>query len=195
MIFRRTLRAAARPKHTHSRKRDWFSGGHFCVWLVFGAIFYVSDELDRLLGLWLLLVPLIVVPGLAALGTFVVGLTANMWRRRWWQLVSVIAAPSLTIGLLAASISYQINTDWIRFQLTRSYYMKMVKRLPGPSPKFQAWAWGDTGGAGAVNIFHTLVYDETDRPLERPVLAGHEGATSTARPYGHHFFLVTDIQQ
>jgi|SRR5471030_838839 len=130
-----------------SRKREWFSAGHFCVWLVFGAILYVGDELDRLFGLWLLLVPLIAIPGLIALVTFVMGLIANLWVRRWWRLVSVIAAPALMIGLLAASIRYQFNADWVHFQLTRGYYMRIASTLPDPSPKYHAWDWGETGGA------------------------------------------------
>jgi hypothetical protein len=45
-----------------SRKRDWFAVDHFCAWLAFGTIFYLGDELDRLLGLWLFLIPLLATP-------------------------------------------------------------------------------------------------------------------------------------
>lgn len=178
-----------------SRNPEWLASSHFYVWLTTGAIFYLSDQLDRLFGLWILLIPLLAIPALIAISTFVVGLVANVWARRWPRLVSVITAPIVTVGLLAASIYYQINPDWIRFQLSRGYYTELVRNLPGPSPKYHEWNWGDTGGAVGVNIFYSLVYDETDKPLDRPVKLEHEGATGTARPYGHHFFLITEIFQ
>ncbi|TVT79543.1 hypothetical protein [Pseudomonas sp. H3(2019)] len=178
-----------------SRKQDWFAVGHFCVWLVFGTIFYLGDELDRLFGLWLLLIPLLAIPALIASGTFAIGLVANLWARRWRRLVSVVAAPVVTIGLLAASIHYQINPDWIHFQLTRDHYTELARNLPGPSPKYHEWSWGGTGGAVGPNIFYGLVYDETDKPLNRPEEPGHKGVTSSARPYGRHFFLITEIFQ
>lgn len=168
---------------------------HFCVWLVFGTIFYLGPELDRLFGLYFLLVPLLAIPALIASATFVIGLVANLWARRWRRLVSVVAAPVITIGLLAASIHYQIDPSWIHFQLKRHPYTELARNLPGPSPKYHEWSWGGTGGAASANIFYSLVYDETDNPLNRPEQPGHQGATSSAQPYGDHFFLVTEIFQ
>jgi hypothetical protein len=187
--------ATGEPPRALPKRRQWFSIGHFCVWLIFGAIFYVGDELDRLFSLWLLLVPVIAIPALIALLTFVIGLAANLWTRRWWRLISVVAAPTLTIGLLAASIRYQFNADWVHFQLTRGYYMQVVSTLPETSPKYHQWNWGETGGAIGPNIIYTLVYDETDTPLDHPRNPGSEGGVSTARPYGHHFYLITDTFQ
>jgi hypothetical protein len=140
-----------------SRKRDWFAVGHFYVWLAFDAIFYVSDELDRMLGLWLLLIPLLAIPALIAVGTYVAGLVANVWARRWRRSVSVIATPIVMIGLLGASIHYQINPDWIRFQLTHGYSARLAHNLPGPSPKNHEWYWGRIGGAATANIFYSLM--------------------------------------
>jgi hypothetical protein len=83
----------------------------------------------------------------------------------------------------------QINPDWIRFQLTRSHYAESARNLSGPSPKHHEWSWAEPVAASA-NIFYSLAYDETDKPLDRPPEREHEGATSSARPYGHHFFLI-----
>jgi hypothetical protein len=187
--------AESKTAHRPSRKRDWFAVSHFCGWLAFATIFYLGDELDRLLGLWLFLIPLLAIPALIALGTFALGLVANLRARQWRRLFSIVAAPVVTIGLLAASIYSQINPDWIRFQLTRGLYAELARNLPGPSPKHHEWSWGGTGGAVSANIFYSLAYDQTDKPLDRPPERGHEGATSSARPYGHHFFLITEIFQ
>jgi hypothetical protein len=177
------------------RIRAWFSEVHFYVWFAFVSIAYISDELDRVFRLWILVIPLVAIPALIAITTFLIGLIANIWTRRWERLVSVIAAPVLTVGLLAASIHYQINTDWIRFQVTQAYYMSLARQLPGPSPRYHEWYWGDTGGAATANIFYNLVYDETDKPLDRPTKPGQEAATFSARSYGNHFFLVTELFQ
>ncbi|RKP43402.1 hypothetical protein [Trinickia fusca] len=162
-----------------SGRYGWFSATHFGVWLPAVAMFDVGDQLDRLFGLWILLIPVVAVPALIAVVTFFTGLIANIGRRRWSRLISVVAAPA------------KINPDWVRFQLTRGHYAKLVHDLPGPSPKHAKWNWGETGGATGAQIFYQLVYDEADKPLDREC----NGSDCSARPYGHHFFLVTDIYQ
>lgn len=175
--------------------RTWFSEVHFYVWFAFVSIFYISDELDRVFRLYIFMIPLVAIPALIAITTSLIGFIANIWTRRWERLVSVIAAPVLAVGLFAASIHYQINTDWIRFQVTQAYYTSLARKLPGPSPRYHEWYWGGTGGAATANIFYFLVYDETDKPLDRPTKAGQEAATFSARSYGNHFFLVTELFQ
>jgi hypothetical protein len=177
------------------RNRAWFSGVHFIVWFAFVTIFFISDELDRVFRLWILVIPLVAIPALIAVTTSLTGLIANTWARRWERLVSVIGAPLLTVGLLAASIHFHINTGWIRFQVTQAYYMNPARQLPGPSPRYHEWPWGDTGGAATANTFYHLVYDETDKPVDRPTKRGQEAATFSARSYGNHFFLVTERYQ
>jgi hypothetical protein len=176
-------------------KQAWFSPVHFCVWLGTAVIIFVSDELDRWLHLWIFLLPIVVIPVLVAIGCFVGGVIANVWARRWTRLFSVVAAPLLAIGLLLASRQTGINPDWIRFQLTRGHYADLARHLPGPSPRFAEWSWGGTGGATGANIFYLLVYDEADKPLDRLETPGRERAEWSVRPYGHHFFLVTELYQ
>lgn len=101
----------------------------------------------------------------------------------------------IVIELLAAARQHQINPDWFRFQLNRSHYAGLARELPGPSPKYGQWNWGGTGGAAAANSFYTLVYDETGHPIDHMKQRGHTGAELHARPYGHHFFLITELYQ
>ncbi len=88
-----------------------------------------------------------------AITTSLIELVANSRTRSWKKLASVIVAPILTVGLLAASIHYQMNFDRVRFQITQVYYMRIAQQLPGPSPRNYQWDWGDTGGAAFANIF------------------------------------------
>ncbi|NWD67258.1 hypothetical protein HX870_06560 [Pseudomonas gingeri] len=178
-----------------SRTTDGFAVGHFCVWLLFGIVFYLGGELDRLFGLWLLLVPLLGLPALIASVAFAMGLVANLRARRWRRLASVIAAPVVTVGWLAASGYFQVTPDWIHFQLTRDHYEELARSVPGPSPKYQEWSWGGSGGASGPNTFYRLVYDETDKPLTRSEEPEHQGGRASARAYGEHFFLVTEVFQ
>ncbi|MGF7189303.1 hypothetical protein JOE11_002339 [Robbsia andropogonis] len=174
---------------------DWLSTIHFSVWFAFAAIFYLSNEFDRMFGLSILVIPLVATPGLIAITTSLIGLIANVGARSWKKLVSVVGAPVLALSLLTALIHYRIDFDWLRFQATQAHYSRLARQLPGPSPRYHKWSWGSVGGAAVANIFYTLVYDETDRPLDRPTSSGQERATFSSRSYGNHFFLVTELYQ
>lgn len=174
------------------KKPSWLVIGNFCAWLITGAVFYVSDELDKRFGLWLLIIPMIGLPALIASGFFLTGIISSLWTRRWRTLCLISAAPALTYGLLLASFHYQVDTDWLHFQWAHDHYEKLARALPGPAPKYHEWDWGGTGGAASANIFYTLIYDESDNPLHQP-LSHHQGTNSSARSFGKHFFLVTDV--
>lgn len=178
-------------------KEGWLSPPHFYVWLVACTVFYFGDTLDRVCGLWLLMVPLLAIPALIAIGTFIVGLIASLWCCQWSRLISVMGAPTLANGLLMVSANYQIDPDWMRFRLTSEHYAELARNLSGPSPKYGEWDWGEKGGATWPNFFYHLVYDETDKPLNRPGTAEHQeqGAIISVRPYGRHFFLITELYQ
>ncbi|MCA8311014.1 hypothetical protein LGM90_21120 [Burkholderia sp. AU28942] len=126
--------------------REWFAASHFYVWLGAAAIIYFSDQLDRLFGLWILLVPLMAIPVLVAISIFVGGFIAILLARRWRRLFSVFTAPLMAIGLLMAARQFGINPDWIRFQVMRAHYSDLARNLPGPSPRYGEWSWGGTGG-------------------------------------------------
>lgn len=190
------------PKMTDARKAspangdgDRFSFFHLYAWLGLGLLVYLSDEINRLLALWILLVPLLVIPAVTLACMFVGGFIRNLWLRRWRSLVSVLVAPVVTAILFGGLVRYQLTPDWFRFQLTRPYYAWRVHNLPGPSPRYHEWYWGETGGVATANIFYKLVYDETDKPLDRSAPGGQEGAEYTVRSVGNHFFLVAQIYQ
>lgn len=182
----------APPANTNGNR---FSIFHLNAWLGLGLLLYLSDELDRLLTLGILLVPVLILPAATVACIFLVGLIRHLWRRQWRSLLSVLVAPIVTAIQFGGLIRFQFAPDWFRFQFARPYYAWQARNLSGPSPRYHECNWGGTGGVAAANIFFKLVYDETDRTLERPTTGGQEGATYTVRSLGNHFFLVTQIFQ
>ena len=166
---------------------------YFAIWFALGTLIYLADEIERisgglgfLFGLVLLLILLMVAP-LA----FLVGIFDCIWTHRWSRLAPIIGVPLLMYGFVAGAFRYQVDPDWIWFQVARPYYVEQAKNLAGPSPKYHQWYWGQTGGAGIANAFYFLVYDESDSPLAHREPPEWKNATGHARPYGHHFYLVS----
>ncbi|MFM0523142.1 hypothetical protein PQR08_37605 [Caballeronia jiangsuensis] len=181
------------------QKPRWPASWHFGLWLAGVFFLYIIEALDRLCNLYLGVLLLLGIDAsiflLAAVSTSVSAF-ASVLEGSWRQLVSVTAAPVLTIGLLAALLHYKIDADWIHFQFTRHRYEKLVRVIPGGSPKYHLWKWGDTGGAAVVNIFYFLAYDESDTPLEnfrRAQAPQARFGDLSARPFGDHFYLVTEL--
>jgi hypothetical protein len=126
-------------------------------------LFIFGHDLDRIFGLSLLLVPLILIP------TFVVGLIwlaalfRNAVARRWRRVASIVTAPPLAFALLSGLGAAGVNPESIRFAFGRPSYVAQIANLPkSGEPRFKLFDWGDTGGAGVAQIFHTLIYDESD---------------------------------
>ncbi len=178
------------PNITHG---DRFSQMHLYVWLAFGALIYCSDQLDRWLNLSYFLIPVILLPAVVVAITWLVGFAWNLWNRRWRSLVSVALAPVVTVAIFGSLLRLRIDPGWIHFQLTRATYLRLVHESEGASPKHLHWDWGDTGAATGPNIFHTLVFDEADKPPSGHPPADEQGSSISVRPMGDHFFLVTEV--
>jgi hypothetical protein len=146
----------------------------------------------------------------------VVALIVNAVRRRWRRLLSVVLAPIIAGGLFAGAAWLGIDPERIRLEFTKSHYLNLIAQMPRQSnePQFANFDWGSTGGAAVVNVFHTLVYDESDEialPSVRRSSAWSIRATRAAdgavrlsllgvpsenhsvtiKPIGGHFYLLT----
>jgi len=185
----------ARDTSSTNIDEDRFLFFHLYAWMGLGLLIYVSDELNRFLALWILLVPILVIAAAAVACMCLVGFLSHLWHCRWRSLLSVLAAPVVAATLFGGLMHYQLTPDWFCFQFARPYYAWRARNLPGPSPRYHEWHWGETGGVATANIFYKLVYDETDKPLDRPTPGGQEGAEYTVRSVGNHFFLVAQIYQ
>jgi hypothetical protein len=159
--------------------------------LAFGTLIYLSDQLDRLLNLSLLLVPLLFVTTAGVAIAWLTGIVGGLRGSQPKALVSVLCAPVLTLALFGGLSKLHIDPDWIRFQIARPWYLKEIGEGLEPSPKYRQWNWGETGSAVGPNLFHRLVYDEADAPLRGQPSAKEPGISFDVRPMGHHFFLVT----
>ena len=187
----------------------------YALWA--GGLFLLcalSNYLDRIFNLYLLLVPLLLLPTLVVAVSLLVSLIGNAVKRRWRRCVSVVAGPLVAASAFVFVGYLGINPDRIRFELTKSYYTKLTVQMPreGADPLFMRFDWGSTGGAGAANIFHMLVFDESDEvalPLERrsdqwrqragtqmpSMLNADERHSIQVKKMGGHFYLITEVYQ
>ncbi|WP_321871935.1 hypothetical protein [Paraburkholderia tropica] len=179
------------PKINDAPKADRLSVFHFYVWLAFGTLVYLSDQLDRLLDLSLILPLLLLVATATVAIISLTGIVRGLRGDQPKALASVLCAPVLTLALFGGLLKFHIDPDWIRFQIVRPWYLKQIAKSPESSPKHHQWNWGETGSAIGPNFFHRLVYDESDAPLRGQPSAKELNISIDVRPLGNHFFLVT----
>ena len=157
-------------------------------------LFFFADELDRILNLWLLLVPIIGIPTIIVGAAWIVGFIRNLIERKWIKFASVVIAPLIVWPLFILLLRSGIDAHWVRFQINKPSYAATVRALNSPHPQHYSWEWGSTGGAAVVNIFNSLVYDESDQVTLREGETTEGGVTSV-KNFGDHFYLVTMIYQ
>jgi len=196
--------------------RDKFTFSYF-VWVaLLCLLFAFGSDLDRIFNLYLALVPLLLLPALATAIYWSVALIRNIVLRRWRRVASVLAAPVMAYIILAGAGAAGIDTQWIRFEIGKGYYIDQVAKLPETDePRFKIFPWGETGGAAVTNIIYTLIYDESDEIGLAPEARSKEWRQrmgkmcpgtmmcSITNPHGEmsiavkriegHFYLVTEI--
>jgi hypothetical protein len=164
-----------RPSATGGASDDRFtpggekSDGYTPWWTVWtGAFFlllWLSQDLDRIFNLYILLVPLLAIPAFVWLATMVIGLGVNAFKRRWRRVISIVLAPIVAGTFFLALEPLGVTTERIRLELWKSSYMAEVNALPTSDDgiRLKTWYWGSTGGVAVANFFWTLVYDESDQ--------------------------------
>jgi hypothetical protein len=182
---------------TPNAKPDKFTLS-YSLWI--GApilILVLGGELDRIFNLHILLVPLILIPALAAGMAWLVALIQSASRRRWRRVASIVAAPVIAVSFFAILNVLGIDPDRVRFELSRQYYLDQIAQIPrvGNEPRFKSFPWGETGGAVGANVFRTLEFDESGQ------IAGTDDQTSdrryskSVRALRDHFYIVTETHQ
>jgi hypothetical protein len=158
-----------------ARTTDKFSIS-YSVWVGLLFLFFVySHELERVLHLWLLIIPVLLIPALIGAIAWLCGLVRNLYLRRWRSVASVLMAPVVAFLFLWALASAGINPNRVRFEVGRQSYLDEVAKLPkSDMPRFKMFSWGGIGGAGVVNTFQTLIYDESDEIGLPPVQRSNE---------------------
>jgi hypothetical protein len=184
--------------------------------LYFLLVFY-GTELDRIFNLYLLLVPLLLLP-IAVIGLcWLVFFVINLVRRHWRRLISQVTAPVLALALFAISGAIGVTPEHIRFAVNKRSYEADIARLPQTGePRFHTFDWGSTGGAGVPNFFYTLVFDESDEMTLAPdrrsaawrkrvvahmcpetqqcsLFGPEERKAVNVEKMADHFFLVTEL--
>jgi hypothetical protein len=196
-----------------------YAFGWFIVFCSYLLLLVYGGELDRIFNLWFLLVPLLLLPGVAIAICWLVFLGINIAKRRWRHVLTQTAAPFLAIAVFALLGAMGLSPERIRFAVNKHTYEAEIARLPQTGePRFHKFDWGATGGAAAPNLFFTLVFDESDEialppeqrsPAWRGRVGGRicgrvptcrlyesdEGTTVTVVKMSGHFFLVTELLQ
>lgn len=196
------------------KRADRFTATHFWLCLLCFLLVAFSQELDRIFNLWLLLVPLLLLP----LGLLFLTLTSsiiwNAMRGRWRRALSAAIAPFA--AAIPPVLCYQlgITPTWLRFELARAHFEReaALSVASDGAPRLRAFAWGETGGAAVANIFYTLVYDESDeislppdrrsaswleRAQHQPQLYSilREQGSLSVQPMSRHWYVVTQLYE
>ena len=197
-----------------SFKDDKFTVVYFLWTLVPLLIFAASNQLDRFLNLYLLVVPLVLLPAIVVVIALLASLVLNLVKLRWRRVLSVLVGPSVAFAIFVFADHQGLDADRIRFELTKSSYVKQTaqRSREGGEPLLAKFDWGEIGGAGAANLFYTLVFDESDElalPEEQrseqwkqrvnakmpSLMRKVEGHHVDVRRMEGHFYLVTEIYQ
>lgn len=175
---------------------DRFSPLHILLQLALACLFFFAGELDRIFKLWLLLVPIIVVPAIIIAIVWATGIISNLIKRRWRRFTSAAIAPLIVWFLMVLLGHNGIDSNWVRFQINKPGYDATIRTLNGSHPRQHSWDWGGTGGVAVANIFYSLEYDESDNVLQKEMKPTVVCCTSlhsvTVRSFGDHYYLVTD---
>jgi hypothetical protein len=191
----------------------------YLLWVIpVFVLWYFALELDRIFHLYIMLVPVLLLPTIAVGVAFVVSLVLNGTRGWWRTVASILAAPIVAVSIFSMLMHAGINSHWIRFHLWNTYYLEQASALSGCNGLcFKLFDWGSTGGAAVPNIHFALIYDQSDE-IAKP---DHERSQAWHRRIGdgrgsqmysilqaiddthqvvvekmeNHFYLVTEIFQ
>jgi hypothetical protein len=171
---------------------DRFTAKHVAMQFGLAIFLMSSNELDRILNLYLLVVPLMLAPCGVVAAAFIYSIASSIYNRHWRLFVSALAAPPIVAGILGLLAHYKINPDWLRFQLTCAEYKKEIATDLHARHGPRTWSWGETGGAAVVNVFKKVVYDESDGVINE-AKKSTPNMDISVRSFGDHFYLVTTI--
>jgi hypothetical protein len=133
------------------------------------VLFASRGELDRTFRLELLLIPILLVPGIAIPVAWLASLIVNTSGRHWKRAASILAAPFLAYSLCWALAAAGMDPPRVRFELNRPFYLRQIGEFTNTgAPIFKFFDWGETGGPTISTGLYTLIYDESDEITMAP---------------------------
>jgi hypothetical protein len=133
--------------------------------ICFGIVFLLwsAKEFDRILPLSLPLFLIIVIFLFVLFLVLCIGACRDFYRGRWRRATSIVGAPVVAIALFLSLARLEITPDYVRLKILKTSYLAEVnKTVPSGEPLLKLWNWGETGGVSVMNVFYTLVYDDSD---------------------------------
>jgi hypothetical protein len=114
--------------------------------------------LDWIFNLYVLLLPVLFIPGLIVSVALLVGGILACLRRHWLRLASIVAAPPLALALLAWLSLMGVSPAWVHLQLHKRAHLDKIACECGPNGlRLKVPDWG-----GMEELWRGLIYDESD---------------------------------
>jgi hypothetical protein len=138
----------------------------YTLWTVaYFLLVWLRRDIDRIFNLYIVLVPLIVLPALGLATTLFISFGINALNRRWRRAISIVAAPIIAGSLFLLMARLGLTTEWLRLELGKSSYLAQIDALPAMDGglRLKSWDWGEAGGVAVANTIWVLVYDEADQ--------------------------------
>ena len=194
-------------------RRDRFTPSYGLWTTVLLVFLSASEELDMALNLWILIIPVMLLPTAIILFWFLIALGIHLVRRRWRRVASVVLGPAIALACMVTIFRAGFDVTWVRFEATKNRYIRQLQSAT-MSPRFSVWRWGEIGGVMSANSFYTLVFDESDNIAKNPqertagnkhnpsVLSGavaesesESGPWLSVRHLEGHFYLVCEVYE
>jgi hypothetical protein len=140
-----------------------------------------------------MLVPIALIPALFLLVFLAFSLLNNAIRGRSRGAISVMVTPIFAGSVFLFVGHLGISVDLVYFEILKPLYLRQVDEMPPTTSKhrMKIWDWGETGGAAVVNIFYTLIYDDSDQIQLPPTLRSKDWVIrATQAANGSGFYSV-----
>lgn len=182
-------------------KNDRYTLIYIFFYFLIAMLIDLIGIIDDIFNFYFLVLFILAIPIISGGIYFLFSSILLAYRRQWRRLVSLIFAPIIVWSTLHELSVIGINSDWARLEVTRWYYDEEIaqRRTQNLDTSYLTFPWGNTGGAAAVSITKTLVYDESDkRVFKNIVVEKTENYISHMISVDHlsgHFYLSTEMYQ
>ncbi len=178
------------------------------VWAFIGALIFFLREIEKLVGLYLLWVPLLTVLLGGALVLNLLALIVGAVSRCWRHCAYLVVAPLGIFAVFSSLPLIGVTPEKVRFVVSEPYLAWRIggsPREPG-EPRLMGFDWGEIGGAAGGNVMDYLVYDESDEIFIHDVMEQSiawrrramselpawviDGTGRVEQRFGRHFYLI-----
>ena len=126
------------------------------------------EELDETFNLWILGLPLILLPVFGVVIYLFASLISNLIAFRWKRLLSILLGPPVAMLLLIGLLRAGIAPEHGHFLIWRISHLSETDALPRDDRSIHIWPWTIHYGIGITPSFRTIVYDPDGQIMLEP---------------------------